>query len=150
MLNMNVLIYYMMWISVGIIGINLSCNAKEDNLLKDGFAAVAITTDDVEGLYVQAIEKDYELYVQLGADWDTDGKDGETKFAGLQVLEQPTILFIKDDSFDHMNEIAFENVRPNTRVKLSKSDIAEINEALIISHIKSRSVNPKEFNIDLD
>ena len=69
--------------------------------------------------------------------------------AGLQVIEQPTTLFIKDDAFHHMNEIAFENFRPNNRVKLSKSDIAEINEALIISHIKARSVTPKEYNIDL-
>ena len=73
MLNMNALTYYMLMVCVGVFGINVKSDAKEPNLLKDGFASVVVSTDNIEALYVNAIEKNYELYVQLGADWDDEG-----------------------------------------------------------------------------
>lgn len=142
--NMKVLIYYA--VAIGWVIVNDMSHANEKNLLQDGFAAVAVSTDNIEAIFLQAIEKDYDLFAQIGADWD-DGK--EKMFAGMQLIEEPKILFITDDTFN-ISEIAFENKRPSNHFKLSKSDIAEINEAIIVSHIQARSVDPKAFNVDLD
>lgn len=147
--NMNVLIYYA--VAISFITVNGMSHASEKNLLQDGFAAVAVSTDNIEAIYLQAIEKDYDLYTQLGADWDDegDGRGKEKMLAGMQVVGESKILFIAHDSFN-ISEIAFENIRPSNHFKLSRSDIAEINEAIIVSHIKARSVDPKTFNINLD
>lgn len=142
---MNVLIYF--FFAYGCLVTEMTY--AEENLLRNGFAAVAVSTENIEAMYVQAIENDYSLYAQLGADWNSEGLEIDTSLAGIQTISEPKILFINDDSFNSTSEIAFEDTRPKNRVKLSMSDIAEINEALIISHIKSRSVDPKEFNVNL-
>lgn len=143
---MKAWMYYLAVMSI------FSCRIGADveegkNLLQDGFAAVAVSVDHIESIYIQAIENDYASYVNIGDDWEGEGK--ETMLAGMQLIEEPKIMFIADDTCN-FSEIAFENVRPANHVKLSRSEIAEINEALIVSHIKARSVDPKPFNVDLD
>lgn len=149
---MKAWVYYLSVLSVFVSGIlqgEDEKGGKNKNLLQDGFAAVAVSVDHIEAIYMQAIENDYASYVHIGDDWDGEGCGKETMLAGMQVVEEPKILFITDDSYN-FSEIAFENVRPANLVKLSRSEVAEINEALIVSHIKARSVDPKPFNVDLD
>lgn len=126
-----------------------SLSANEGTLLRDGFAAVAVSTESIEAIYLQAIENDDAKYAKLGADWDEDASGNNTMIAGVQVFQDRKIFFDRNSGLN-MSEIAFENVRPNKHVQLTRADIAEINEAMIISYIKTRTVDPKMFNVNLN
>lgn len=144
---MNTFTHYIIIASIFVSAI--SCAAEKKNLLEDGFAAVAVSLDNIENIYLQAIEKDYTTYAQLGANWNDDGFGNDLMLAGIHFFEEPKILYIKDP-LDTLSDIAFENVIPKDKIKLLKSDVAEINEIIISNYIQKRVVDPKPFDVNLD
>lgn len=112
--------------------------------------AVKVSTDKIEDIYVEALENSLgqKSYIQVGAPWESDGvTTGKALVAGLDIVEEPKILFVHDDSLEFDSEIAFEEVPKKENFKLSPTDVSEINDTLIFSQIKARQIDPKEFDV---
>lgn len=126
--------------------------SKKQNLLHDALGAVAVSTEAIEALYVQALENSLteRKYVQVGAPWESGGIENREILAGLNIIQEPQMLFSFEKSLDFDTEIAFEDVPKKGKFKLTKSDLSEIYESLIFSEIKARYIDPKEFQIDLE
>lgn len=135
----------------------LAVQAEEKSLLHDAVGALVVSEEAVEAIYIQAIEKSLidHSYVQVGAPWNSnEAGDTASYFAGLNVIEEPKILFSSEKSLNFETEIAFEYIPKNEHVnipsKLSETDISSINDAMMFSEIRARSIDPKEFNVDLE
>lgn len=124
--------------------------SSDTSLLQDAFGAVAISTENIEALYVEAIENTLheKSYGQIGAPWESEEYgDINSLMAGLNIIQEPKIVFSLE-SFDFNTEIAFEQVpKRDNKFKLSSTDVSEINEALIFSEIKAKYIDPKEFDV---
>lgn len=118
----------------------------KDSLLREVSGAVAISTDAIDAVYFQALENDLVHYVDLG--WQGDMHD--LSFApGISNYSTDSSVYVFEDPANLTKDIAFENRKTST-IKQSQTDMYSLHEALIISEIKGRSVNPKEFDVDLE